>query len=69
LRIATIFIIDLGGGDWNSFHNFYGMLYSMSWIMSYPLLIIASRALWGKIVRRSIDLNLEPPSSISLPPN
>jgi len=69
LRIATIFIIDLGGGDWNAFHNFYGMLYSMSWIMSYPLLIIASRALWGKLVRRSIDLNLEPPSSISLPPN
>jgi thaumarchaeosortase len=67
LRIVTIFMIDLGGGDWNSFHNFYGMLYSMSWIMSYPLLIMASRALWGKMVKRNIDLNLEPPNSIKVP--
>ena len=62
LRIATIFILDLNGGDWNTFHNLYGMLYSMSWIMSYPLLIIGSRALWGRIMKRENNLNLGPPS-------
>lgn len=62
LRIATIFILDLNGGDWNTFHNVYGMLYSMAWIMSYPFLIIGSRALWGRIMRRENNLNLGPPS-------
>ncbi len=62
LRIATIFILDLNGGDWNTFHNLYGMLYSMSWIMSYPLLIIGSRALWGRIMKRENNLSLAPPS-------
>jgi exosortase/archaeosortase family protein len=62
LRIATIFILDINGGDWNTFHNVYGMLYSMAWIMSYPFLIIGSRALWGRIVRRENNLNLGPPS-------
>jgi thaumarchaeosortase len=62
LRIATIFILDINGGDWNTFHNVYGMLYSMAWIMSYPFLIIGSRALWGRIMRRENNLNLGPPS-------
>jgi len=62
LRIATIFILDLNGGDWNTFHNLYGMLYSMAWIMSYPLLIIGSRALWGRIMKQENNLNLGPPS-------
>ena len=62
LRIATIFILDINGGDWNTFHNVYGMLYSMAWIMSYPFLIIGSRALWGRIMRRENNLHLEPPS-------
>lgn len=60
LRIATIFILDLNGGDWNTFHNLYGMLYSMAWIMSYPLLIIGSRALCGRIMKREDNLNLGP---------
>jgi thaumarchaeosortase len=62
LRIATIFIIALNGGDWNAFHNFYGMLYSMSWIVSYPLLIMGSRALWGRLMIK--EDKLEPNNSI-----
>jgi thaumarchaeosortase len=62
LRIATIFILDINGGDWNTFHNVYGMLYSMAWIMSYPFLIIGSRALWGRMMKRENNLNLGPPS-------
>jgi thaumarchaeosortase len=58
LRIATIFIIDLNGGDWNTFHNLYGMVYSMSWIISYPLLIMGSRALWGRLTNREDKLDL-----------
>jgi thaumarchaeosortase len=63
LRIATIFIIALNGGDWNAFHNLYGMLYSMSWIVCYPLLIMGSRALWGRLTNREdrLDLGKSPP--------
>jgi thaumarchaeosortase len=40
LRIATIFIISINGGNVTQFHNYYGQLYSISWIIVYPLIII-----------------------------
>lgn len=49
MRIATIFIIAIDGGDWGLFHDYYGELYSMTWIIAYPLIIIGSRLLWNKI--------------------
>lgn len=51
LRIVTIFIIGINSGlsAAYAFHDYYGQLYSITWITSYPLLIIGSRALWGKI--------------------
>jgi exosortase/archaeosortase family protein len=49
LRIVTIFIIGVNGGDAMAFHNVYGQLYSVSWIVFYPLLIMGSRAFWWKI--------------------
>jgi exosortase/archaeosortase family protein len=57
LRIVTLFMIAIQKGpsfnvndyDFQRFHNYYGMLYSITWIVSYPLIIIGSRALWGKI--------------------
>jgi exosortase/archaeosortase family protein len=57
LRIVTLFMIAIQKGptfsandyDWQRFHNYYGMLYSISWIVFYPLIIIGSRALGGKI--------------------
>jgi thaumarchaeosortase len=52
LRIATIFIIAINNGDWGLFHNYYGELYAMTWIIAYPLIIIGSRLLWNKIKTR-----------------
>ena len=60
LRIATIFIIALNGGDVGVFHNYYGQLYSIFWIMSYPLIIMASRALGGRIVTPKVGLKKVP---------
>lgn len=53
LRIVTIFVIDINAGGGYTipaqrFHEYYGQLYSITWIISYPLLIIGSRALWRK---------------------
>jgi thaumarchaeosortase len=48
LRIATLFIIGLNGGDVWTFHDYYGQFYSAVWIMSYPLIIIGSQILWSK---------------------
>jgi exosortase/archaeosortase family protein len=60
LRIATIFIIGVNGGDINPFHNYYGPLYSISWIISYPLIIIATRSLWTRIVPGTAGPNRGP---------
>jgi len=48
LRIATLFLIGLNGGDVWAFHDYYGQLYSAIWIISYPLIIIGSQILWSK---------------------
>ena len=53
LRIVTIFVIAANYGFDSPevwlFHDYYAQLYSITWIISYPLLIIGSRALWSKI--------------------
>lgn len=49
LRIVTIFVISINDGDYMRFHDYYGQLYSITWIISYPLIIIGSRALWSKV--------------------
>jgi exosortase/archaeosortase family protein len=48
LRIVTLFLIGLNGGDVWTFHDYYGQFYSAVWIMSYPLIIIGSQILWSK---------------------
>lgn len=50
LRIVTIFMIGVESGATaaNTFHDYYGQLFSISWIVFYPLLIMGSRAFWGK---------------------
>jgi len=58
LRVVTLYLIAIEKGpsfntsdyDWQRFHNYYGMLYSITWIISYPLTIIGSRVLWRKII-------------------
>ncbi len=49
LRIATIFVIGVNKGDVWGFHDYWGQLYSMTWIVAYMLLIIGSRILWSKL--------------------
>jgi exosortase/archaeosortase family protein len=56
MRIVTIFIIGIdygvGSPQWWQFHNYYGALYSISWIITYPLIIIGIQVLWSKIKKR-----------------
>lgn len=58
LRIATIFTIGMEFGvnsnQVQTFHFYNGPLYAMAWIVSYPLIILASQGLWGKIRKRKI---------------
>jgi thaumarchaeosortase len=57
LRIATIFTIGMQYGAESSevqaFHFNYGPLYAMAWIISYPLIILASQGLWRKSKTKS----------------
>jgi len=52
LRIVSIYVVSINQGDWMRFHNIYGPLYSISWIISYPLIIIGSQLLLGRIKSR-----------------
>jgi len=52
LRIVSIYVSSINQGDWMRFHNIYGPLYSISWIISYPLIIIGSQLLLGRIKSR-----------------
>jgi exosortase/archaeosortase family protein len=54
LRIVTIFVIGINQGvnATQTFHDIYGQLYSITWIVSYPLLIMGSQMLWAKIKNR-----------------
>jgi exosortase/archaeosortase family protein len=49
LRIVSIFLIGMGGGNIDSFHYYYGPLFAITWIVSYPLLIVLSQSLWHRI--------------------
>jgi len=49
LRIVTLFVIGVNKGDVWGFHDYWGQLFSTTWIVSYMLLIIGSRILWSKI--------------------
>ena len=52
MRIVTIFNLGMQYGVNSSqvqmFHFYYGPLYAVIWIVSYPLVIIASQGLWRK---------------------
>ena len=53
MRIVTIFTIGMQYGinsnQVQMFHFYYGPLYAIAWIVSYPLIILVSQALWRKI--------------------
>ena len=52
-RIATIFVIALDTSansiQVHRFHDYYGWLFSLTWIVLYPLIVIVSRNLWIKM--------------------
>jgi thaumarchaeosortase len=60
LRIITLSIIGLSVGgnsvQFRRFHDYYGPLYSLSWIVAYPLIISMSRMLWNKLKSRNFRL-------------
>jgi len=49
VRIVWIFLISFNGGDIQPFHALYGPLISVTWIVSYPLIIIGIQMLSTKI--------------------
>jgi thaumarchaeosortase len=52
LRIVSIYLTSINHGDWLRFHNIFGPLCSISWIISYPLIIVGSQLLWSRIKTR-----------------
>lgn len=52
-RIVTIFLLSMEYGfrsiQVQEFHGLYGSLYSITWIVSYPLVITGSRLLWSHV--------------------
>jgi exosortase/archaeosortase family protein len=47
-RVVAVFVISLNGGDVWTFHNFYGWLFSITWIVVYPFIIIGIRNNWKR---------------------
>jgi exosortase/archaeosortase family protein len=52
LRIVSIYLIGISGGDVMVFHDYYGALYSIMWITAYPLIIVGCQTFWGIIKNR-----------------
>ena len=48
LRVVTIMLIGLNGGDVWGFHDYYAQFYSAVWIVLYPLIVIASQVIWSR---------------------
>jgi exosortase/archaeosortase family protein len=61
MRIVNIFTIGMQYGvnsnQVQTFHFYYGPLYAIAWIVSYPLIILVSQGLWQKIKRGKSSSN------------
>ena len=65
MRIAAIFTIGMQYGvdsrQVQDFHYYYGPLYAMAWIVSFPVIILASQIAWRKIkVKKPQPAQLNP---------
>jgi thaumarchaeosortase len=62
LRIVKIFMIAIEFGvtslEVQRFHDYYGPLYSIAWIIMYQLIIVGSRSLWRKFSSRRVAKDL-----------
>ena len=56
LRIVTIFEIGMAQGDFQQFHFYYGPLYSILWIIVYPIIILIIQNLSKKLRSTQIKL-------------
>jgi thaumarchaeosortase len=52
LRIVNIFLIGMNNGNIAMFHFYYGPLYAITWIVSYPLIIMLTQNIYSKIKKR-----------------
>lgn len=52
LRIVSIYLFAIDGGDVNVFHQSIGPLYPIVWIVSYPLIILGSQSLWRRVTNK-----------------
>jgi thaumarchaeosortase len=61
LRIVTIFLIGMQyeqtSNEVQVFHFYYGPLYSITWIISFPLIIIGTQMLWQRIKKKPLQTN------------
>jgi thaumarchaeosortase len=48
LRIVNIFLIGMNKGNIDMFHFYYGPLYTIIWIVSYPLIIMLTQNIYSK---------------------
>jgi thaumarchaeosortase len=64
LRITTFYPIGMDYGvnseQVRMFHNYYGPLFSIAWIVAFPLLILGSQMLWRKFNSKSVPEAKEP---------
>jgi exosortase/archaeosortase family protein len=64
LRIVTIFTLamnyGMGSAEVWRFHDYYGQLYSMVWIITYPLMVMGISSLWMRIKAPKAILSTTP---------
>jgi len=65
LRIVSIYLFVLDGGDMNVFHQTIGPLYPIAWIVTYPLVILGSQSLWHRVANRNRVAFASPESTSS----
>ena len=65
LRIVSIYLFAIGGGDVNVFHQTVGPLYPIAWIVTYPLIILGSQSLWHRISNRQKEATPVSPEEIN----
>ena len=65
LRIVSIYLFAIGGGDVNVFHQSIGPLYPIAWIVTYPLVILGSQNLWHRIANRNKIVLTSPERTVS----
>lgn len=58
-RIVGIFLYELGGGAPLVFHESYGPLFPIIWIVLYPLIILGTQGLWHRITNKNKQNPLE----------